>query len=145
MITFIKATPGFMLFCSSGHPCDGTPKEGICNVTIERWYSQSQSCYVYNYNGCNGQGNNFPTQQACMRACSQSYALAAAVSHDITVNELFNLSAQVDIFSNRILVDTSTILPDTSESYVDTDSNKLVLNRTRLVCTFCSSRSRDRL
>uniref|UniRef100_A0A0G4GIS1 BPTI/Kunitz inhibitor domain-containing protein n=1 Tax=Chromera velia CCMP2878 TaxID=1169474 RepID=A0A0G4GIS1_9ALVE len=60
------------------------PREiGPCRAVIPSWYFDvsSQSCQLFNYGGCEGNLNRFPTQEACEEACpTPETSLGAAYS-----------------------------------------------------------------
>ncbi|XP_070503266.1 papilin isoform X4 [Chironomus tepperi] len=56
-----------------GTACDQPIEPGICNGSFERWaYDKEQdSCVPFNYGGCKGNKNNFPTVGACEHHCKK--------------------------------------------------------------------------
>ncbi|XP_075554141.1 mambaquaretin-2-like isoform X1 [Dermacentor variabilis] len=53
--------------------CGGFIYKGPCNDTIVRYYysNRTNQCYPFVYGGCNGNGNNYPTCEQCMKNCSR--------------------------------------------------------------------------
>lgn len=47
---------------------------GNCNEGLERWFfeSNSRTCQLFKYGGCNGNKNNFLTREQCESTCSIS-------------------------------------------------------------------------
>lgn len=46
-------------------------EKGRCNSNILRAYFDKQSgrCHLFSYSGCDGNRNNFPTEQDCNNIC----------------------------------------------------------------------------
>uniref|UniRef100_A0A7M4ELU5 BPTI/Kunitz inhibitor domain-containing protein n=1 Tax=Crocodylus porosus TaxID=8502 RepID=A0A7M4ELU5_CROPO len=44
---------------------------GLCKALVPRWFHnpQARKCESFNYGGCGGNGNNFKTEEACLRLC----------------------------------------------------------------------------
>jgi hypothetical protein len=57
-----------------GDTCSLPAETGRCRAAIPRYYHDSASgtCKQFTYGGCDGNANNFETQQACERACGGS-------------------------------------------------------------------------
>jgi hypothetical protein len=57
-----------------GDTCSLPAETGRCRAAIPRFYHDSASgtCKQFTYGGCDGNANNFETQQACERACGGS-------------------------------------------------------------------------
>lgn len=51
--------------------CTEPPLTGHCRDSLSRWYYNpiKESCFRFNYGGCQGNGNRFDTQEACMKSC----------------------------------------------------------------------------
>lgn len=54
--------------------CSLTPVKGICgflHLDLARWYYSlaTNSCKMFTYGGCFGNGNNFETQEECEKRC----------------------------------------------------------------------------
>nr|P0DJ66.1 RecName: Full=Kunitz-type serine protease inhibitor HNTX-03141017; Flags: Precursor [Haplopelma hainanum] len=45
---------------------------GRCKASFERWYFNGRTCAKFIYGGCGGNGNKFPTQEACMKRCGKA-------------------------------------------------------------------------
>jgi len=47
---------------------------GLCEAVIPRWYHDNEKgeCVQFNYGGCDGNGNNFETEEQCRNACVQA-------------------------------------------------------------------------
>ncbi|XP_076294317.1 spondin-1 isoform X3 [Lasioglossum baleicum] len=54
------------------HICSEPIKKGTCNGNILRAYFDKQAgrCRLFSYSGCDGNRNNFQTEQDCMNVCS---------------------------------------------------------------------------
>lgn len=46
-------------------------RKGVCRALIPRWtYDPSKKeCKEFKFGGCDGNGNNFPTESSCMETC----------------------------------------------------------------------------
>ncbi|XP_027703790.1 kunitz-type protease inhibitor 1-like [Vombatus ursinus] len=53
-----------------GH-CVDLPETGQCQESIPRWYYDpfSERCDLFTYGGCDGNKNNFPDQEECLKSC----------------------------------------------------------------------------
>lgn len=50
--------------------CKKPKEEGRCNSNIIRWYfDKEKGCKSFKYSGCDGNENNFPTEQDCKKVC----------------------------------------------------------------------------
>jgi len=54
-------------------PCLEDKKVGVCKAAIPRFYfdKSSSTCKKFIFGGCRGNGNNFVSEQACAKQCSQ--------------------------------------------------------------------------
>lgn len=54
------------------YACNLLPVAGPCKGRMTRYYynSASKQCQMFVYGGCQGNDNNFGSQEACERACS---------------------------------------------------------------------------
>ncbi|KAF3428739.1 hypothetical protein E2986_10824 [Frieseomelitta varia] len=51
--------------------CKKPKEEGRCNSNIIRWYfDKEKGCKSFKYSGCDGNENNFPTEQDCKKVCN---------------------------------------------------------------------------
>lgn len=52
-------------------PCKLSKLEGNCTNRVERYFydEASQRCSMFSYSGCNGNENNFETQDLCEKTC----------------------------------------------------------------------------
>ena len=50
--------------------CSLAVSKGSCHSRHTRYFSSNGVCMKFNYSGCKGNANNFPTLDACERACS---------------------------------------------------------------------------
>uniref|UniRef100_A0A1I8EMT4 Kunitz/Bovine pancreatic trypsin inhibitor domain-containing protein n=1 Tax=Wuchereria bancrofti TaxID=6293 RepID=A0A1I8EMT4_WUCBA len=64
----IKAQKSLVYECLS--PMDSGP----CNTAIIRWYydTRERQCTKFQYSGCGGNGNNYPTKEACKKQCKST-------------------------------------------------------------------------
>nr|CAH8853326.1 unnamed protein product [Trichobilharzia regenti] len=56
--------------CEDG--CLLKPDTGRCRAAIPSYYydPSSNTCKVFTYGGCGGNGNRFPSKEACEKACN---------------------------------------------------------------------------
>lgn len=56
---------------------------GMCRARIERFFynDTAKECQKFNYGGCQGNGNNFETKEACDKKCSKSES--SSVKEDV--------------------------------------------------------------
>lgn len=54
-------------------PCQQPVEAGPCNGTFENWYydHESDSCERFNYGGCKGNKNRYPTEHSCTYHCKK--------------------------------------------------------------------------
>ncbi|XP_065171313.1 papilin-like isoform X3 [Atheta coriaria] len=52
--------------------CDQPKEEGPCRGQYLRWYynNETSTCDQFYYGGCQGNNNNYPTEQACQQQCA---------------------------------------------------------------------------
>uniref|UniRef100_A0A915Q1L3 Uncharacterized protein n=1 Tax=Setaria digitata TaxID=48799 RepID=A0A915Q1L3_9BILA len=55
----------------STHECSTSVDPGPCTAAIGRWYyeEKEQQCILFEYSGCGGNGNNYPTEAECEKHC----------------------------------------------------------------------------
>uniref|UniRef100_A0A8R1TYS2 Papilin n=1 Tax=Onchocerca volvulus TaxID=6282 RepID=A0A8R1TYS2_ONCVO len=55
----------------SKHDCSSPLDSGPCTAAITRWYydDKEKQCIQFEYSGCGGNGNNYPTKLACEKQC----------------------------------------------------------------------------
>ncbi|GFG31491.1 hypothetical protein Cfor_00116, partial [Coptotermes formosanus] len=73
--------------CSSRKTvCNLPAVRGHCRALLPRWrYDPTTGkCTEFKFGGCNGNGNNFRTQQQCMKTCGVRYAYVVATRRPIT-------------------------------------------------------------
>ena len=60
-----------MSFLLANPICQLPPQVGPCRAAIPRYYYSAElgGCYRFFYGGCDGNGNNFPTEQECEEKC----------------------------------------------------------------------------
>jgi hypothetical protein len=61
-----------MICMLSAYTCSQSFSTGnVCGPTVTRWYydSTNRACQTFTYNGCDGNSNNFATQQDCKEFC----------------------------------------------------------------------------
>lgn len=62
----------FNFLYTAAHTCSLSPKRGAtCGPAVTRWYyhSSSRTCQTFSFSGCDGNSNNFATQQDCKDYC----------------------------------------------------------------------------
>lgn len=49
--------------------------KGLCRALIPRWWydAGSEKCIPFNFGGCDGNENNFPSEKACLSTCSGEF------------------------------------------------------------------------
>lgn len=54
-----------------GDPCELPPDPGPCDDDMDRWHLSPETgqCELFVYGGCEGNDNNYATQEACEQAC----------------------------------------------------------------------------
>lgn len=50
--------------------CRMPSQSGDCNESLKRWFYEFGECREFTYTGCNGNENNFKTQNECSSFCS---------------------------------------------------------------------------
>ncbi|XP_061392664.1 inter-alpha-trypsin inhibitor-like [Musca vetustissima] len=67
LLTFVIAAVISMTFAKSSACFQPSSIVGICRAKIPSWSynSQSNSCEFFNYGGCQGNANRFPSKAAC--------------------------------------------------------------------------------
>ncbi|XGW03811.1 hypothetical protein V3C99_015174 [Haemonchus contortus] len=52
--------------------CVGGAARGPCSAALSRWYydEQEAKCKKFTFSGCGGNGNNYDTEEACIRRCA---------------------------------------------------------------------------
>nr|CDJ84543.1 Thyroglobulin type-1 and Proteinase inhibitor I2 domain containing protein [Haemonchus contortus] len=52
--------------------CVGGAARGPCSAALTRWYydEQEAKCKRFTFSGCGGNGNNYDTEEACIRRCA---------------------------------------------------------------------------
>ncbi|XP_078140288.1 kunitz-type protease inhibitor 2 isoform X1 [Centroberyx gerrardi] len=52
--------------------CEAEPKVGPCRASLPQWHydSETRTCKVFIYGGCQGNRNNYLTEESCMAACT---------------------------------------------------------------------------
>ena len=60
--------------------CELPKDEGPCKASKLRWYYDSAegSCRQFRYGGCQGNYNNFETQQGCQDYCGSAHSSTTA-------------------------------------------------------------------
>jgi hypothetical protein len=58
--------------------CSQDKSEGNCFASMPRWYYDKhfKSCKQFEYTGCNGNQNNFHTEDSCLSSCGNGYLRA---------------------------------------------------------------------
>lgn len=56
---------------SSSEKCLLPMRKGVCRALIPRWSYDpiAQECKEFKFGGCDGNGNNFPSEESCMQTC----------------------------------------------------------------------------
>ncbi len=59
-------------FALGGGTCSQEPDRGSCAKLITRWFYSTKvaSCLTFQYGGCDGNTNNFATEEECEKFCS---------------------------------------------------------------------------
>ena len=60
--------------CGASHNvCKLPPVIGRCKALIPSFYYDPdvKKCFQFEYSGCQGNGNRFPTEDLCMKACDK--------------------------------------------------------------------------
>ncbi|XP_076442877.1 BPTI/Kunitz domain-containing protein-like [Babylonia areolata] len=59
--------------CEKKCVCTQPKDSGLCRAAFSRWYYDRsyRRCQTFTYGGCGGNGNNFQTEAACQRMCSE--------------------------------------------------------------------------
>uniref|UniRef100_A0A914W6P2 BPTI/Kunitz inhibitor domain-containing protein n=1 Tax=Plectus sambesii TaxID=2011161 RepID=A0A914W6P2_9BILA len=62
------------VFAGKSPECDEPKKVGPCEALFEKFYynSASNECETFGYGGCEGNGNNFATEEECEDKCKLS-------------------------------------------------------------------------
>ncbi|XP_006035847.1 kunitz-type serine protease inhibitor bitisilin-3-like [Alligator sinensis] len=57
--------------CGDRAVCKLQSDPGPCDALVPRWFHnpQARKCESFNYGSCGGNGNNFKTEEACLRLC----------------------------------------------------------------------------
>jgi len=73
--------------------CEQDPETGTCRGSMERWYYDKKSglCKQFEYGGCDGNKNNFETQDQCEKICQ----FEKPPQQEIKVDEVCNLEADI--------------------------------------------------
>jgi hypothetical protein len=62
------------------------PKDpGGCRAAIPKWFYnvETKSCETFNFGGCEGNGNNFETEQECQDKCNSTGNRSSSKSEGI--------------------------------------------------------------
>ncbi|RZC31999.1 Kunitz BPTI domain containing protein [Asbolus verrucosus] len=75
LIVFVAVVAGKPTSGETQNPsvmCKLPESRGYCRALIPRWrYDPATGkCYEFKYGGCDGNGNNFVSQKACMSFCA---------------------------------------------------------------------------
>ncbi|XP_067412674.1 kunitz-type protease inhibitor 2 [Emydura macquarii macquarii] len=56
--------------------CLAEAKTGLCRASFPRWWfdAETKTCRQFTYGGCGGNQNNYLSEEACLRRCSESCA-----------------------------------------------------------------------
>uniref|UniRef100_A0A1I7W4I1 Papilin n=1 Tax=Loa loa TaxID=7209 RepID=A0A1I7W4I1_LOALO len=56
------------------YECLSAVDSGPCNTAIKRWYydKRERQCIQFEYSGCGGNGNNYPTKALCEKQCKST-------------------------------------------------------------------------
>ena len=52
--------------------CNKPKVTGVCHLNLQRWYfnKNTRMCHQFTYSGCEGNSNNFETEEDCRRSCN---------------------------------------------------------------------------
>mmetsp|Transcript_31142 Transcript_31142/g.50028 ORF Transcript_31142/g.50028 Transcript_31142/m.50028 type:complete len:174 (+) Transcript_31142:38-559(+) len=67
-----------LLAVKSQDICSLDADVGPCEAAMPRWYFDGSQCTEFIYGGCQGNANNFETQEECLNACSSDICSLAA-------------------------------------------------------------------
>lgn len=69
--------------------CFQEPVFGSCRIPQTRWYFdyQKNTCGLFSYSGCNGNGNNFVSQEECLNTCKFLQSPETNSFNDMTVSD----------------------------------------------------------
>jgi hypothetical protein len=56
---------------AAGEKCLLPMRKGVCRALIPRWTYDpaTKDCKEFKFGGCDGNGNNFPTEKQCLETC----------------------------------------------------------------------------
>uniref|UniRef100_A0A8C9SHY4 Protein AMBP n=1 Tax=Scleropages formosus TaxID=113540 RepID=A0A8C9SHY4_SCLFO len=72
----IPCTPGEICTQPSSNYCHEAPERGPCNASFPHFYYNASlmACQRFTYGGCQGNKNNFKTENACLQSCQTKAA-----------------------------------------------------------------------
>ena len=78
--------------------CALQPETGPCRAAIPRWAFDvaTKSCKAFVYGGCNGNANNFQSEQDCENACMRAMNITVAASPEPVVVPTGPVATSVD-------------------------------------------------
>ncbi|PSN42119.1 40S ribosomal protein S10 [Blattella germanica] len=83
--------------------CLSPPREGSCNRNNSRWYfdDDAKSCQNFFYKGCNGNRNNFLTQEDCENTCLNNFEEEEGLEEEEENGPVAGLWPASQIFDHR--------------------------------------------
>lgn len=89
--------------------CEQLREVGKCESQIHRWFynKHAHTCQPFNYSGCGGNDNNFPTEEACMATCpDQVYCPWSTVTQELEPCSRSRICANASCPGNAELICT---------------------------------------
>lgn len=80
--------------------CHLEPDPGPCNGHFNRWYydQESGSCKIFSFRGCQGNSNNFATNEKCMHTCATANSYSTYNSQKSYPDNQYELFGQTSSY-----------------------------------------------